>query len=90
MNQCKGLGEGFAGEIISVGTVREAEKDVWVEEGMAGNLAAARSGPKEDSFGKEIHLKRDVEALNSWFRSLGFLLARVPKSMVLEIILDHV
>lgn len=57
---------------------------------MGGNLAAAQSGPEEDPCGKEIHLEREVEALNSWFRNLSFLLARVPKSIVLEIILDHV
>lgn len=78
----------FAGP-PSIGTIGDARKVVWVQEGVGSNLAGAKSG-HENPCGKGTSLGRENGALNSWFRNVGFLLSRVPQSIVLEMILDHI
>lgn len=49
-----------------------AGKGVWVLKEVGSNLAAAQRGHEKDPRGKEAIVEREVGALNSWFRNLGF------------------
>lgn len=73
-----------------VAPIREAGRGVWVQEEVGRNLAAAQSGHKKDCCDKEISLEREVGALNSLFRNVGFLLASVSENNSFELVLDHI